>query len=84
MGDKVPMGEAMLAWSFNRDGELKPGLMEERDRKMGIDTMAKRRERQDLVSLAKPQSGVDLLKGRLPGGREIPGVRDKEAAAPAP
>ncbi len=38
---------AMLAWSFNRDGEAKPGLVQDRDEKLGIDTKEKRRERQD-------------------------------------
>ena len=28
----------MLAWSFNREGEAQPGLVEARDRRMGIDT----------------------------------------------
>jgi hypothetical protein len=37
----------MLAWSFNRDGEAKPGLVQDRDEKLGIDTKEKRRERQD-------------------------------------
>jgi hypothetical protein len=80
-GDKLPMGEAMLAWSFNRDGEADPALEQKRNRTMGIDSMAKRRERQDLVQLAKPQEGVDDLKGKFGRpAREIPGVRGKKAA----
>jgi hypothetical protein len=78
-GDKLPVGDAMLAWSFNRDGEIKPGLAEDRDRRMGIDSAAKRRDRQDLVPLAKPQSGVDDLKAKFPGARELPGVKDQKA-----
>jgi hypothetical protein len=82
-GQKLPLGEPMLAWSFNRDGEAKPGLVEARDKMMGIDTPAKRRERHDLVKLARPQSGVDDLKDKF--GRPtqpIPGVVDKSAASP--
>jgi hypothetical protein len=30
-GDKMPLGEPMLAWWFNRDGEAMPGLVESRD-----------------------------------------------------
>lgn len=71
---KLPLGEPMLAWSFNRDGEAKPGLVEERDKKMSIDSQRKRQDRQDLMSLAKPQSGVDDLKGKFPGAKDIPGV----------
>jgi hypothetical protein len=80
-GDKLPLGPPMLAWSFNRDGEAKPGLVQDRDQKLGIDTKEKRRERQDLVKLAKPQSGVDALNGKFTGPtKEISGVVDKNAA----
>ena len=53
----------MLAWSFNPDGEAKPGLVEQRDKKMDIHTSERREARQDLVPLAKPQVGVNALKG---------------------
>jgi hypothetical protein len=79
-GDKLPVGEAMLAWSFNRDGEAKPGLMEKRDKALGINTAAIRRERQDLRKSAKPQKGVDALKGEFEGpSKPIPGVVDKDS-----
>lgn len=78
-GDKLPMGPPMLAWSFNRDGEAKPGLVEQRDKKMGIDTAQKRRERADLRQLAKPQHGVDDLKAAFPQAKPIAGVVDKKA-----
>jgi hypothetical protein len=79
--DKLPVGEPMLEWSFNRDGESLPGLVEDRDRRMGIDSMEKRRNRADLVPLARPQAGVDALKGKFRGPTEsLPGVMDKKAA----
>lgn len=79
-GDKLPLGEPSLAWSFNRDGEIKPGLAEDRDRKLGTDTAAKRKSRQDLTGLARPQSGVDDLNGKFPRPvQSIPGVVDKAA-----
>jgi hypothetical protein len=78
-GDALPLGPPMLAWSFNRDGEAKPGLVEQRDEKMGIDSADKRRQRAPLRALAKPQSGVDDLKPAFPHARPIPGVVDKRA-----
>lgn len=81
-GDKLPLGEPMLAWSFNRDGEDRPGLVEARDKTMGIDTSRKREQRQDLVPMARPQSGVDALNGKF--GRptsSIPGVVDQSRGA---
>ena len=78
--DKLPLGEPTLAWSFNREGEAKPGLVEGRDKRMGIDTKGKREERTDLKKMAHAQSGVDDLKGTY--GRvtqDIPGVVDVKA-----
>jgi hypothetical protein len=47
--DALPLGEPMLAWSFNRDGEDTPGLVEERDRSMRVSTPNIRRSRADLT-----------------------------------
>jgi hypothetical protein len=78
-GDALPLGEPALAWSFSRFGELRPDLQEARDRRLGIDTDAKRQERQDLVPLAHPQAGVDALNGRFPRPTQpIPGVVDRD------
>jgi hypothetical protein len=83
-GHKLPTGRPMLAWSFNRDGEARPGLVEERDSKMNINSKEIRNKRQDLTALARPQMGVDALKGRF--GRptqDIPGVTDKQSQGKA-
>jgi hypothetical protein len=64
-GTPLPFGEPMLAWSFNRDGEARPGLVEARDERMGIDTEATRRNRAELEPLARPQDGVDALRGQF-------------------
>ena len=78
--DELPLGEASLAWSFSRDGEIKPELVEQRDRELGIDTAARRKARQDLVPLARPQEGVDALKGEFERDTtDIPGVVDRAA-----
>lgn len=81
--DTLPLGPAMLAWSFNRDGETRPGLVEQRDRRMGIDTAAKRRQRADLQPLARPQSGVDQFRAAFPAAKDIPGVVEAKAPRPA-
>ena len=60
-GDSVPLGPPMLAWSFNRDGEMLPNLQEERDTRMKVHTGAKRKARADLKPLAHPQGCVDAL-----------------------
>jgi hypothetical protein len=79
--DKLPMGPALLAWSFNRDGEAKPGLVEKRDKQMGINSADKRKQRAPLQKVARPQSGVDDLKGKFGRQtRDIPGVVDKKSA----
>jgi len=85
LADKLPMGKPMLAWSFNRDDEANPGLVERRDKKMDVNTAQKRGDRADLKELAKPQSGIDELKGKFGRQtRDIPGVTDKKSAGAAP
>jgi len=80
-GDALPTGEAHLAWSFNRDGEIQAPLLQQRDRAMAIDTERVRGNRFDLREMAKPQSGVDALDGRFERpGTPIPGVVDANAA----
>jgi hypothetical protein len=84
-GDSLPLGPAMLAWSFNRDGEMLPNLEDARDSRMKLSTGEKRKQRADLRPLAKPQSGVDDLKGKF--GRpaqDIPGVVDNRTGAAQP
>lgn len=67
----LPVGEPLLAWSYNHDGEIPPKLLEARDARMGIVTSEKRQERAPLSARAKQQMGVDELKGKLtaPGAR---------------
>lgn len=80
-GDPLPTGPAHLAWSFNRDGEVKPELLQRRDKELEISTEEKRRQRAELVQLARPQQGVDALAGAFPGSKPIPGVVDAGASA---
>ncbi len=61
----LPLGNARLAWSFNEDGEARPGLIAERDRRLGVDSAVKRAERADLAPMAKPQEGVEALRGQF-------------------
>ncbi|PLC49113.1 outer membrane or secreted lipoprotein [Pollutimonas subterranea] len=77
--DKLPLGEPMLAWSFNRDGEAIQALIEQRDQRLGVRTDETRDKRRDLVELAKPQSGVDALKDAFSHPTSaIPGVTDQD------
>jgi hypothetical protein len=80
-GAKMPYGPPLLAWSFNRQREALPGLVEARDRDMDMSTSERSAARQDLLPLAHPQEGVDALKGKFPRPTQaIPGVVDKRAA----
>lgn len=64
--DKLPLGEPMLAWTFNRDGEALPGLGEGREKRMSIDSAKLQHKRADFGPLVLPQSGVDDLEGKIP------------------
>jgi hypothetical protein len=76
-GDALPLGPPMLAWSFSRFGEARSQLIEERDRRLGVSTEAKRRGREDLIPLARPQAGVDALRDAFPAAQPILGVVDE-------
>lgn len=65
VGDKLPFGDPVLEWSFNRDGEDIEGLVKQRDQRLSVNTADKRQTRSDLTSMAKPQNGVDALKDRF-------------------
>lgn len=81
-GERLPLGEPELAWSFNRDGEARPGLIEARDERMEVDTETVRQGRQELVPLANPQRGVDSLKDRFDRpGESIPGVTARDSGS---
>jgi len=80
--DALPIGPPMLAWSFNRDGELDPALLLQRDARLTMRSDERRRQRSDLLPLAKPQGGVDALKDAFRGSTPIPGVADSGASAP--
>jgi hypothetical protein len=78
-GDALPLGEPQLAWSFNRDGEIDPALLKEREQRLGIDSRERRKARLELRDEARPQEGVDSLKGQFDRPtQELPGVRDKD------
>ncbi|MFN3886550.1 MAG: OBAP family protein [Aquabacterium sp.] len=83
-GDALPLGEPRLAWSFNRDGEIIPGLLLQRDQRLRLQSTERRRERADLQQIARPQEGVDALLGAFPRDiGPIPGVVDARAVAPS-
>ncbi len=60
----LPMGIPALMMGFTGDGQLDPALLADRDRRLGIDTQAIKRERQDL-----PEHPV--VKGLTPGAGEV-------------
>lgn len=79
-GHPLPMGDPVLMWSFNREGEMDFNLKRDGAENLRIDFDKKRDERQDLVDLAHPQYGVNVLKGQFPNASPVPppGVRDVE------
>lgn len=77
-GQSLPMGDPMLMWSFNRDGECDPPLEQNLEAAMGLDTATTRKSRQSLVPEAHAQEGVNALRDHFAGTTPIPGVVDVE------
>lgn len=79
--DPLPYGDAMLMWSFNRDGEVDEDLKRHTAEALGVDFEEKRDARQGFVEAAHPQCGVDVLKDAFPDAapEPPPGVRESGA-----
>ena len=56
-------------------------MVEGRDKRFGFNPADARHDRQDLVTLAKPQGGVDAMAGFFPDAKPVPGVTDNGDAA---
>jgi hypothetical protein len=82
--DPLPFGPPHLQWSFNKDGEDMPGMVAARDKRFDFDSADERQDRQDLVSLGKPQGGVDAMASFFPNAKSIEGVTDNGDAATRP
>ncbi|MEC9483801.1 MAG: OBAP family protein [Halomonas sp.] len=80
-GDVLPLGDAMLMWSFNRRGECDESLKRNRDRAMDFDVEKKARERQAYLDQAHPQHGVNALAQAFSGTEPVPGVEDADEPA---
>lgn len=59
------MGNPEIGWSFGRENELKRELLEQRDKRMGVSSKYFQMSRKDLVKLAQPQVGSQLLAGKF-------------------
>jgi hypothetical protein len=51
-------------------------MVADRDKRMDFNTADERGDRADLVSLAKPQGGVEAMSGAFPNAKPVPGVND--------
>ncbi|KAK5798765.1 hypothetical protein F5H01DRAFT_285334 [Linnemannia elongata] len=63
---KVPYGPPQILASFTADGQVRPGLLEKRDKEMRISTETKRKEREGRVQGNAPAEGADqwFTKGK--------------------
>jgi hypothetical protein len=82
--DPLPFGPPHLQWSFNKDGEAVAAMVVARDERFDFDTADERRDRQDLVTLARPQGGVEALSSFFPDAKPVNGVVDNGDAATRP
>jgi hypothetical protein len=73
-GDQLPLGEPMLMWSFNRDGEAEESLKHDFEQALGVDEHERRGKRAGLAARARPQQDVDAMAGEFDGTTRLPGV----------
>lgn len=60
----LPVGSPMIMMGFTADGQLRPELLEARDRRMGVSSAQKRKQRLDI-----PKPAVDPLSNAWQKGR---------------
>lgn len=73
-GDALPMGPAMLMWSFNRDGEADERLKRDFSEALSVDEGKNREQRSGLTAKAHPQRGVDAMASEFEGTSAVEGV----------
>ena len=60
----LPLGIPQLMMGFTQDGQLKPEMIQSRDKELGIATVKERQDREDLAKSAPPvQPGADGWQG---------------------
>ena len=59
-------------------------MVAERDKRMSFATADEKKDREDLVSLAKLQGGVEAMAALFPNAEPVPGVTDNGDAATRP
>jgi hypothetical protein len=77
-----PYGEPKLAWSLNEEGQLADELKDAFE-EMGFDIDEIKDKRKSYTNQAKPQCGVDRLKGQFKGETSpLAGVEAKQQGCP--
>jgi hypothetical protein len=46
--NKLPIGQPMLMMGFTQDGQIKPALIKDRDKRLNVNTDEKRKSREDI------------------------------------
>lgn len=60
----LPLGIPQLMMGFTQDGQIKPELLQDRDRRLGVKTSETKKSREDLLKTALPvQAGADGWTG---------------------
>ena len=76
-GDKLPLGPPKLMMGFTADGQAKPELVADRDRRFGISTEENRQERED-IPMPEVLPGANAWeKGTVSAARGEGRVRDE-------
>src|SRR5690606_24082850 len=83
-GLALPLGVPQLMMAFTEDGQADPDMVAARDRRLGIDSDGKRRDRADIPS-PPVQPGADAWQqGRVVQIDDPTGTHASHRAAPAP
>ena len=80
--DDLPLGDPMLMWSFNREGEVDSALQADRNESMGTPPEPRKESRAKHLPEAHPQHGVGAMRDAFTGTTPTPGVVDADDGRP--
>ncbi|WIE53971.1 OBAP family protein [Curtobacterium sp. MCBD17_003] len=78
----LPLGDPMLMWSFNREGEVDEALRRDRNAAMHTDPEPRKASRAKYLDRAHPQRGVGTMRDAFSGTSPTPGVVDAQDGRP--
>ena len=82
-GKSLPLGMPQLMMGFTADGQHNAAMVQERDRRIGVDSAAKRKQREDIAAPAVDPGADAWQKGKIVQIPDLTGTGHAQHSASA-